>query len=471
MLNRSRSILLAFTQQLEYQSNFIQTHHRTGNNRNYLVSLQNMKTKQTPRGGSQAHQPGGMAVATFPGRGRGRGDPEEQFADDPEEFADEDLPKVMEDADKPKEGEPSTSKSIGREGEAQTQATEGAPAPPEETPPDPTKATAPTPAPTEPQPGTSTEPTQDPTQVPAQDPTQAPGEVEIKLTQYVKDYRAAGKAWLDTVVEEKEKAYDTLYDRLQQLGIQHITGLDRADKKQVFSCIKDRTGIFLTQDEHILYVVTEEEQQKPKFNLSGEAKEVLRDFYDSVHELCTAQKNFAKCTQVLEEKIEDKTVFLSIIQQVQLPAVQIQVRTMEDTGKLQGKTYRELTLSQHLPNFKKIYSNATDQTRMMAAFIYFVLYEQITSLKESQTGCSKDFKCQGTPFKRLVTEKRQPGGPGRSSDQKGKSSRKLEEVAELEGGTLAKQPRRMTRATTATAPPAQPKPGKGRGRKGRGKSS
>ena len=78
---------------------------------------------------------------------------------------------------------------------------------------------------------------------------------------------------------------------------------------------------------------------------------------------------------------------------------------MEEIEQLEGKTYRELTMSQHLPNAKKIYSNATDQTRTMAAFMYFVLYEQITGLKASQTGCSRDFKCQGTPFKRLVTRK------------------------------------------------------------------
>ena len=196
-----------------------------------------MRYKQTPRGGSRSHRPGGMAAATFQGRGRGRGrgrgDPEEQFADDQEEIADEDLPKVLEDADKPEEGEPSTSKSVGKKGEALAQATERAPAPPEETPPDPAKVTAPAPAPTDPKPGPSMEPTEaqgDPTQ----DPTQAPGEVEIKLTQYVMDYRAAGKAWLDTVVNEKEKAYNTLYDRLQQLGITHITGLDQADKKTSF---------------------------------------------------------------------------------------------------------------------------------------------------------------------------------------------------------------------------------------------
>ena len=115
---------------------------------------------------------------------------------------DEDLPDVLEDADKLKGGEPKTSKSVGKEGEAQTkgQAAEGAQAPPEGILP------APIPVPTAPLPGTSTGPTQNPTDDPTQDPTQTPGEVEIKLTQYVKDYRAAGKVWLDTVIQGKRKS-------------------------------------------------------------------------------------------------------------------------------------------------------------------------------------------------------------------------------------------------------------------------
>ena len=91
----------------------------------------------------------------------------------------------------------------------------------------------------------------------------------------------------------------------------------------------------------------------------------------------------------------------------------------------------------------------------MAAFIYFILYEQITGLRPSQTGCAAEFRCRATPFKRLITGKRQPGGPGRSGDT-GRSSRKLEEVAEMEGATPAKQ-----RKTTQK--PARRR-GKGRGR-------
>ena len=157
--------------------------------------------------------------------------------------------------------------------------------------------------------------------------------------------------------------------------------------------------------------------------------------------------------------IEDKSLFLDIIKQVQLPAVQVLARTVEELEKLEGKTYRELTLLCQLPNFRCIYPNATEQTRTMAAFIYFVLYKQITSLRPSQTGCAAKVRCGATPFKRLNTGKRQPGRPGRSGDT-GRSGRKLEEVAEMEGATPAK-----LRKTT-------PKPTRGRGKgRGRGKKA
>ena len=144
---------------------------------------------------------------------------------------------------------------------------------------------------------------------------------------------------------------------------------------------------------------------------------------------------------------------------MQLPAVQVLVRTVEEIEVLEGKTYRELTLLQHLPNYKKIYSNAMQQTSTMAAFMYYILYEQITGLQKSQTGCAEEFRCGTTPFKRLISGKKQPGSPGRLNKTR-KSGRKLEDIAEMEGATPAKQ-KKVT-----------PKPtrGKGQGR-GRGKKS
>ena len=256
-----------------------------------------------------------------------------------------------------------------------------------------------------------------------------------------------------------------MFDKLMELGSPYIDNFDQADREQVFKCIRDKTGRFLNDDDFVTYVETEEEKEKPKYVLTSNAKIALTDYYDTVHTLCKVQQNFAKSTQVLEKKIEDKSIFLDIIKQVQLPSVQVQVRTVEEMEKMEGKTYRELTLMCHLPNFKRINPNAKEQTRTMAAYIYFVLYEQITGIRASQTGFATDFRCPMTPFKRLITGKRQPGGRGRSSEVRGGPSRSLEEVTEMEGPTPAKRTRKGKSTTATTSIP------KGRGQKGQGKKS
>ena len=129
------------------------------------------RTKQTLRE-SSPHRPVGMMAATFTGTGRGKAGPEEQFRDAPGKDTEDsiELPKVLEDAEQPKEGQPGTSKSKGKQlGDQPAQATEGAEAPPEETPPDPNPTKPHTdPASVDPQPGTSKAPTQAPTGDPKQ---------------------------------------------------------------------------------------------------------------------------------------------------------------------------------------------------------------------------------------------------------------------------------------------------------------
>ena len=119
-----------------------------------------VKTKQTPRGGSSSHQPAGMTAASLPSTNRDKGKLKGQFRDAPGKDTEDsqDFLKVLEDADKPEEGEQSTSKLEGKTGKPAAQATEGAEAPPQETPPDS--------APTDPQPGPSKDPPEAPTEGP-----------------------------------------------------------------------------------------------------------------------------------------------------------------------------------------------------------------------------------------------------------------------------------------------------------------
>ena len=196
-----------------------------------------------------------MMTATFTSTGRGKTGPEEQFRDAPEEDTEEDLLLVLEDAEKqPKEGKPGASKLKGKK---LAHVAEGAEAPPEETPPD-SKLTEPhtDPAPAEPQPGTSKAPTKDPTQAPTDETTQPaarnPDEDEPPApTKYVMEYKAGGKALLDSVVKDQEEAYIRLFDKLMELGNPYIDNFDQADREQVFKCIRDKTGRFLDDDDFV----------------------------------------------------------------------------------------------------------------------------------------------------------------------------------------------------------------------------
>ena len=277
-----------------------------------------------------------MTAATFTSMGRGKAGHEEQFRDAPEVDTEEDLLLVLDDAEQqPKEGKAGASKSKSKQ---LAQTSEGAAAPPEETPLDsnPTKPHT-DPAPVDPQPGTSKATTGDPTDDPTQSTAKNPDKDEPPgLTKYVMEYKAAGKAWLDSVVKDGKKAYIKLFDKLLELGSPYIDNFDQADREQVFKCIRDKTGRFLDDDEFVTYVETEEVKEKPRYVLTSDTKVALTNYYDAVHTLCKAQQNFSKSTQVIEKKIEDKSIFLDIIKQVQLPSVQVQVRTVEELEKLEG---------------------------------------------------------------------------------------------------------------------------------------
>ena len=195
-----------------------------------------------------------MATATF--TSGASADPEQQFEDAPgkETEDSQDWLKYSEEEATQEEGEASTSKSKGKTDNPAKQAKGEADAPPEEIPP--------APEPTNPKPGTSTYPTNAPTEAPTQDPSQSAlqnpdEETPPDLTDYVKAYKQAGKVWLDTVLNQGEQAYIALFNTLQQLGDPHIDNLTEADRKQVFKCIRDKTGRFLSEDNFVTYIEKE----------------------------------------------------------------------------------------------------------------------------------------------------------------------------------------------------------------------
>ena len=80
---------------------------------------------------------------------------------------------------------------------------------------------------------------------------------------------------------------------MSKIGRKHKENLDQAVRDQVFASIKDRSGKCLSEDAFAMYVEQEDPPKKPKYRLTDDAKEALKDYYDAVDNLSEAQLNFA----------------------------------------------------------------------------------------------------------------------------------------------------------------------------------
>ena len=172
---------------------------------------------------------------------------------------------------------------------------------------------------------------QDPTDKP-QDPQAGTSTDDPGLKEYVDSYMQAAQDWFDNVQEAKINAYMELYDTLLELGKPHIKGLDKADGGAVLASIADKSGQFISEvDKFTVYVSKEDEtiMKKPVI-VSPEARKSISEYYKAVQEICQSQAIFMQKTRETEAAINDENIFLDIIRQVQLPAVQVMARTRSE---------------------------------------------------------------------------------------------------------------------------------------------
>ena len=85
-----------------------------------------------------------------------------------------------------------------------------------------------------------------------------------------------------------------------------------------------------------------------------------------------------------------------------------------------------MVITQHLPNVEGWKVGHQTGIKMMAGWLYFVLYKQVTGSTAGQDKCAEKFGCSTTQFKRMITGKWQEGGKRRRS--KGHERSKQEEV-------------------------------------------
>ena len=263
------------------------------------------------------------------------------------------------------------------------------------------------------------------------------------------------KTWFEEVVEKKEQAYRDLIASLVGLAEEQskvkdlkigIVGFSDQEVDNVLESISDTSGKYIDTVGRLQVEVSKEEEEitRKRFTESKKASEqqkALNEYYDAAKDLCQSQVLYMARLKKLSKVLDNPDRLLAIINHVQLPAVQVTVTTKEQDKRQAGLSGEEMVIIQHLPDAEGWKVGRQPGERMMAAWLYFVLYKQVTGSTAGQDKCAEKFGCSTTQFKRMITGKWQEGGKrkeetkGTSSEAKKRKSRRLEELAKQERGS------------------------------------
>ena len=221
------------------------------------------------------------------------------------------------------------------------------------------------------------------------------------------------KVWFEQVVKKKEEAYRDLIASLVSLVEEQskakdlqvgLTGFGEQEILGVLESIADTSGKYMAQISHFQIEVTKEgeEIKRKRFSESKKAsaeQKALDNYYDAAKDLCHSQGAYMVALEKLSKTLVNPDRLLAIIDHVQLPAVQVTVTTREQEKKQAGVSGEEMVIMEHLPEADPWKLGRKPNVKMMAAWLYFILYKQVTGSTAGQDKCADKFSCSVTQFK------------------------------------------------------------------------
>ena len=237
--------------------------------------------------------------------------------------------------------------------------------------------------------------------------------VSAEVKKYMEKCQGFARTWFEEVVEKKEQAYrDLIASLVGQVEEQcktkdlkiGIVGFSKEEVDRVLESIDDTSGKYIDKVGRLQVEVLKEEEgiQRKRFGKSKKASEeqsALDEYYDAAKDLCHSQKVYMARIDKLSKVLDDPDRLLAIINHVQLPAVQVTVTTKEQDKKQAGLSGDEMVIAVHLPMAEGWTTGRPADERMMAAWLYFVLYKQVTGSTAGQDKCAEKFGCSVTQFK------------------------------------------------------------------------
>ena len=289
-------------------------------------------------------------------------------------------------------------------------------------------------------------------------PTSGASTGTLSVVAYMSKCQDFAKVWFEEVTQKKEVAYRDLIAKLvslveeQSKGKDLQLGLAGFSEQQilgVLESISDTSGKYMSQIRHFQIEVEKEEEEITMQRLTEKKTSAVQialdDYYDCAKDLCQAQAAYMVSLEKLSKTLDNPDRLLSIINHVQLPAVQVTVTTREQEKKQAGVTGEEMVIMEHLPEAEPWKMGRKPNVKMMAAWLYFILYKQVTGSTAGQDKCADKFSCSVTQFKRMVTGKWQEGGKPKKDTTgtvrvtRKRAAERMAKLKEEEGKSAKKQ--------------------------------
>ena len=226
---------------------------------------------------------------------------------------------------------------------------------------------------------------------------------------------AAAEAWKKAVTEADDKAvakaaYSQLYDALHQDVLAKQPSFTKAFKNKVLDSISQQDGQFMTGDDTNMFYTERIGEEPGKSVEDRKEEQAIKDAVVAVHEsalqVCDGLREVHSALGKLA-KVAFFNTYMRIVREQQIPNVNVVIKVAQAVPD--QPTYSNMITQYHLPTLSKV-ANKTEETRQMAAFIYFMLYNMIMCERISQINCATLFKVQYSSFRRTVSGRRQSGG-------------------------------------------------------------
>ena len=153
----------------------------------------------------------------------------------------------------------------------------------------------------------------------------------------------------------------------------------------------------------------------PRFPRNEEAVVKFNVYIGTMEDLAMRHSVYMeKLWQLMQVCINHNAV-IDVMNNVFIPPIQVTVTSRDQAEAAEGKPLQELAIARHTPDPQALPKDCSESTRVLTAFLSFVLQRQITGQQATAATCGEAFECDVTLMERLATGKKASGKGGKGT--------------------------------------------------------